>query len=91
MIEPGIGYRLEKKGILCNELFSAYAGGNAASCIVTGDDRYERAAELLGIVRQQFSAADAMSVLESVRQEGVWATRATFVYSGKKNRKFTMY
>lgn len=88
MIEPGIGYRLEKERYSLVTNYSLLMPEETRPYIVTGDDRYERAAELLESFGSSFSAADAMSVLESVRQEGVWATRVTFVYSVKEQKVY---
>ena len=49
--------------------------------IVPGDDRYERAQAQLENQKETFSVSDAFHILKSVRQEGLWATRVTFVYS----------
>lgn len=49
--------------------------------IVPGDDRYERAQAQLEKQKETFSVSDAFHILKSVRQEGLWATRITFVYS----------
>ena len=49
--------------------------------VVPGDDRYERAEALLRGQGEEFSVADAFSMLREVRQEGMWATRVSFVYS----------
>ena len=49
--------------------------------IVPGDDRYERAQAQLEKQKETFSVSDAFHILKSVRQEGLWATRVTFVYS----------
>ena len=49
--------------------------------IVRGDDRYERAQAQLENQKETFSVSDAFHILKSVRQEGLWATRVTFVYS----------
>lgn len=37
---------------------------------------------------EKFSVADAFSILKLVRQEGLWATRVSFVYSVKGNRVY---
>ena len=34
---------------------------------------------------EHFTVADAFSVLRAVRQEGIWGTRVSFVYSMKKH------
>lgn len=55
---------------------------------MSGDDRFERADEQLKKQNDNFSVADAFNVLNSVRQEGLWATRVSFVYSVKENRVY---
>ena len=52
--------------------------------IVQGDDRYERALQLLDRYENDFSISDAFTLLHAVRQEGAWATRVSFVYSAKE-------
>lgn len=58
------------------------------SYIVSGDDRFERADKQLKKQNEKFSVADAFSILKLVRQEGLWATRVSFVYSVKGNRVY---
>lgn len=52
--------------------------------MVQGDDRYERALQLLDKCQHHFSVSDAFALLHAVRQEGKWATRVSFVYSAKE-------
>lgn len=52
--------------------------------IVPGDDRYERALQILGSCTPVFAISDAFSLLYEVRQEGMWATRVSFVYSAEE-------
>ena len=52
--------------------------------IVPGDDRYERALQFLNNCKNNFSVSDAWDFLRTVRQEGEWATRVSFVYSAKE-------
>lgn len=52
--------------------------------IIPGDDRYERALKKLEKCNSDFSISDAFHLLYSVRQEGVWATRVSFIYSVKE-------
>ena len=56
--------------------------------IVFGDDRFERADEQLKKQNDNFSVTDAFHVLNAVSQEGLWATRVSFVYSVKENRVY---
>lgn len=35
-----------------------------------------------------FSVAEAFQILKSVKQEGIWATRVSFVYSVNENRVY---
>ena len=55
---------------------------------MSGDDRFERAKEQLEKQNSNFSVKDAFKILESVRQEGIWATRVSFVYSVKAHKVF---
>ena len=88
IIEPGIGYRLEKEkyslitnySILKPELTNPY--------VLSGDNRYEKAKDLLQGYGENFSISNAFDVLRSVRQEGLWATRVSFVYSITKNKVY---
>ena len=88
IIEPGIGYRLEKEkyslitnySILKPELTNPY--------VLSGDNRYEKAKDLLQGYGENFSISNAFDVLRSVRQEGLWATRVSFIYSVAKNKVY---
>ncbi len=86
IIEPGIGYRLEKERFSLITNYSLLCPEDTQPYIVPGDDRYERAKDRLKQFGSGFSAADAMSVLEEVRQEGEWATRVSFVYSAAEQK-----
>ena len=81
IIEPGIGWREDcgKYSLITN--YSLLAPESTRPYIVPGDDRYERAAQLLDGYGNRFSVSDAFSVLRAVRQEEPWATRVSFVYS----------
>ena len=85
IIEPGIGWR---EGDGCYSLITNYSVLTPESTmpfLVPGDDRYERAAQLLNTYGKKFTVTDAFSVLQAVRQEGIWATRVSFVYSAKEH------
>lgn len=88
IIEPGIGYRLEKTRYSLITNYSVLNPEITRPYIVSGDDRFERADEQLKKQNDNFSVADAFNVLNSVRQEGLWATRVSFVYSVKDNRVY---
>lgn len=88
IIEPGIGYRLEKTKYSLITNYSVLNPEITRPYIVPGDDRFERADEQLKKQNDNFSVADAFNVLDSVRQEGLWATRVSFVYSVKENRVY---
>ena len=89
IIEPGIGWRVEQSRFSLMTNYSLLNSESTRSFIVPGDDRYERANLMLAAFKENFSAADAFSVLRAVRQEGPWATRVTFVYS--KNEQTVYY
>ena len=54
--------------------------------VLSGDNRYEKAKDLLQGYGENFSISNAFDVLRSVRQEGLWATRVSFIYSVAKNK-----
>lgn len=84
IIEPGIGYckETEKYSLMTN--YSLLKPEYTKPFIVPGDNRYERAVQQLDAYGSDFSIADAFSVLDSVKQEGIWATRVSFVYSARE-------
>lgn len=84
IIEPGIGYREEEKRYSLITNYSVIKPESTKDYIVQGDDRYERALRLLDKYGQVFSVSDAFTLLQAVRQEGIWATRVSFVYSAKE-------
>ncbi len=81
IIEPGIGYREECRKYSLVTNYSLIQPESTKPFIVPGDDRYERAVKLLDGYDNQFSIPDAFAFLHSVRQEGEWATRVSFVYT----------
>ena len=85
IIEPGIGWREDDGRYSLITNYSVLAPESTSSFIVPGNDRYERAAKLLNSYGEHFTVADAVSVLQTVRQEGIWATRVSFVYSAKEH------
>ena len=84
VIEPGIGYREEQNTCSLITNYSLLAPESTKDFIVPGDDRYERASRFLNNHRDNFSLSDAFALLEAVRQEGLWATRVSFVYSANE-------
>ena len=85
IVEPGIGWREDdgRYSLLTN--YSVLAPESTMPFLVPGDDRYEKADKLLNSYRKHFTVVDAFSVLQAVRQEGIWATRVSFVYSAKQH------
>lgn len=84
IIEPGIGYREEYKSYSLITNYSLIKPESTKDYIVFGDDRYERALKRLEKCNSDFSVTDAFHLLCGVRQEGLWATRVSFVYSVKE-------
>lgn len=84
IIEPGIGYREEHKKYSLITNYSLLKPESTKNYIVPGDDRYERALQLLDNYENDFSVSDAFTFLHAVRQEGAWATRVSFVHSAKE-------
>lgn len=88
IIEPGIGYRLEQARYSLITNYSILSPEVIRPFIVSGDDRYERAKKQPEQQDDDFSVTDAFGILKSVRQEGLWATRVSFVYSFKENKVY---
>lgn len=88
IVEPGLGYRLEqaKYSLLTN--YSVLSPETTKPYIVSGDDRFERADEQLKKCNKDFSVIEAFNILKSVKQEGLWATRVSFVYSVNENKVY---
>lgn len=88
IIEPGIGYRLEhtKHSLITN--YSVLRPETTRPYIVSGDDRFERANHLLEKCDDNFYVTEAFHILNTVKQEGLWATRVSFVYSVKENKVY---
>jgi len=84
VIEPGIGYREEQNKYSLITNYSLINPESTRAFIVPGDDRYERALQLLNSYKNEFSLSDAFTLLHAVRQEGAWATRVSFVYSANE-------
>ena len=88
IIEPGLGYRLEQARYSLITNYSILNPEETKPYIVSGDDRYERANEELAKCNNDFSVSEAFSILKSVKQEGLWATRVSFVYSVSENKVY---
>ncbi|MEY8338841.1 conjugal transfer protein [Lachnospiraceae bacterium 62-35] len=88
IIEPGIGYRLEQARYSLITNYSVLSPEVTRPYIVSGDDRFERAKKQLEKQDKNFSVTNAFHLLKSVRQEGIWATRVSFVYSVKENQVY---
>ena len=83
IVEPGIGYRVETQNFSLMTNYSVLAPESTEAFIVPGDDRYERARRFLE-GQKDFEVSDAFSLLHAVRQEGLWATRVSFVYAARE-------
>ena len=84
IIEPGLGYREDTGAYSLITNYSLLDPESTRPFIVPGDDRYERAAQLLNGYGNNFTVPNALSVLRAVRQDGPWATRVSFLYSVKE-------
>lgn len=88
IVEPGIGYREEKKRWSLMTNYSVLEPETTRPFLVPGDDRYERAQHLLESCGGDVSGPQACSILREVRQEGIWATRVSFVYAVKEQKVY---
>lgn len=84
VIEPGLRYREARGPYAPITNYSLINPKSIRPFIVPGGDRYERAARLLNGCGEAFCVSDAFALLRAVRQEGVWATRVSFVYSANE-------
>ena len=91
VVEPGIGF-LEESGrfsLIANDSLLARKGAGGAAALgagpLPGDDRYQRAEAMLKGYGETFAVFDGFSVLRAVSQEGIWATRVSFVYSAAEH------
>lgn len=84
VIEPGIGYREEQGRYSLITNYSLIRPECTKDFIVPGDNRYELALQVLESCKNEFSISDAFTLLHTVRQEGMWATRVSFVYSANE-------
>lgn len=82
VIEPGIGWREEKgPGYSLMANASLLRPESTRDFAVPGDDRYQRARQILDGVGDGMTVSRAFKLLSAVRQEGIWATRVSFVYA----------
>ncbi|HFD6749711.1 TPA: conjugal transfer protein [Enterococcus faecium] len=88
IVEPGIGYKLEKERYSLITNYSILAPETTRPYILLDDDRYEVADTMLGKYGDDLSVSDAFSILKNVRMEGLWATRVSFVYSQVENKVY---
>lgn len=88
IIEPGLGYRLERTRYSLITNYSVLRPETTRPYIVSGDDRFERGVKQLEVCDDEFSVTEAFRVLKSVKQEGLWATRVSFVYSVGGNKVY---
>ena len=84
VIEPGVGWREDAGRYSLITNYSLLAPETTKPYMVPGDDRYERAAQMLRGSGDHFTVEDAWSVLRAVHQEGPWATRVSFVYAASR-------
>lgn len=88
IIEPGLGFRFEQAQYSLITNYSVLSPEVTKPYIVSGDDRFERADELLKSCNESISVIEAFQILKSVKQEGIWATRVSFVYSVNENKVY---
>lgn len=88
-IEPGIGCRVEHERYSLITNYSLLDPESTREYIEDGDDRYERAREMLARRTGRLSLDDALGCLSMLTQRGDWATRISFAYS--ENEKKGLY
>lgn len=88
ILEPGNGHSIikEKYAVLTNfSMLELPADFSQDKFKYYGKDRYDIAMGLLRESNDNFSVEDGLKILKSVKQEGNWATRVSFVYSNNEN------
>ena len=85
VVEPGIGWREDEGRYSLITNYSILAPESTRPFVMPEDDRYEKASKMLNIYGNHFTVNNAFSILQAVCQEGIWATRVSFVYSAEEN------
>jgi hypothetical protein len=80
MVEPGVGSRTERERFSLLTNYSVLEP-ERTSPFDAGRRPLRKGAEILARSGRIFSVCDALALLKTVRQEGLWATRVSFVYS----------
>ena len=70
IVEPGIGWREDRGRYSLITNYSVLAPESTMPFLVPGDNRYERAAQLLNTYGKQFTVSDAFSVLQASDRKG---------------------
>lgn len=89
LIEPGIGSRVDTGTYSLMANASLLSPESTRPWLLPGDNRYEKAAQLLAKQGRRFSVSDAFAILRAVRQEGLWATRSPLSFP-PSNGRFSM-
>ncbi len=81
LVEPGYGFKqiADDYAVITN--FPLLIEMDDYSSPFYGKDRYDMAVSVLSAGGDSFTASDGMQLLRSVKQEGQWGTRISFVYS----------
>ncbi len=84
IVEPGYGYKevTDNYAVITNY---PLLGKCTKFDPWFGKERFDIASEMLKNTTEDFSALDALKILREVKQEGIWATRVSFVYSRNEN------
>lgn len=85
LVEPGYGSRAIQDDYAVLTNFPVLANLTDYSNPFYGKDRYDVAEAALKMSAPDFSAQDALTLLEKVKQTGPWGTRLSFVYTKNEN------
>lgn len=85
LLEPSYGVREIRETCACVTNFPLIPALPDYSNPFYGKERYDRACSILRSADDSFSALDGMELLKTVKQEGQWGTRLSFVYSRREN------
>lgn len=85
IVEPGYGSKQVRENYAVLTNFPVLTALPDYGNPFYGKDRYDRAATVLSKAKADFSAEDALRLLDETKQTGQWGTRVSFVWSRNRN------
>ena len=85
LLEPLFGFREIEENYACVTNFPLIPVLSDYSNPFYGKERYDSAVKILSEAGADFSVQEGLALLKSVKQEGQWGTRLSFLYSRQEN------